>query len=240
MGKNWISFQAVKAAVPMEAALARYGVKLRRVNGTCLRGTCPLSSHGSKSSTQSFLVQTVKNLWACHSASCVAARGGGRGGSVLDFVAAVEGCSLQEAAVKLEEWFLTAAQHPAESLNPSTKPGPSAVSGWSNREGEDSGPANRPLTFTLKGVDSSHRYLAKRGITNEAAAHFGAGFYAGRGSMSRRIVIPIHDDRGTLVAYAGRATAMRSRSTSFRRTSRSHWFPSTCTGLDSREARPSS
>lgn len=116
-----------------------------------------------------------QDLWACHSASCVDARGERPGGSVLDFVAAMEGCSLRGAAVKLEEWFLTAAQHPVESLRPSTKLGASAVSVWSIRRGEDSGQANRALTFTLKGVDSSHRHLAKRGITNETAAHFGVG-----------------------------------------------------------------
>ena len=34
---------------------------------------------------------------------------------------------------------------------------------------------------------------------------FGIGYFPGKGSMSGRVVIPIHNERGELVAYAGRA-----------------------------------
>jgi len=64
--------------------------------------------------------------------------------------------------------------------------------------------ANRPLPFVLRGVDSSHPYLTARGILLQTAVLFGAGFYGGPGLMSGRVVIPIHDALGTLVAYAGR------------------------------------
>src|SRR5205823_6381798 len=37
------------------------------------------------------------------------------------------------------------------------------------------------------------------------AEYFGAGFFPGRGTMSGRVVIPISNERGELVAYAGRA-----------------------------------
>jgi hypothetical protein len=47
--------------------------------------------------------------------------------------------------------------------------------------------------------------LASGGITSETAEHFGVGFFSGKGSMSGRVVIPIHNERGDLVAYAGRA-----------------------------------
>ena len=48
-------------------------------------------------------------------------------------------------------------------------------------------------------------YLAQRGIDPATAAEFGVGFYPGPGLMSGRIVIPIRNARGQLVAYAGRA-----------------------------------
>ncbi|HIO76050.1 MAG TPA: hypothetical protein EYG63_02520 [Gammaproteobacteria bacterium] len=35
--------------------------------------------------------------------------------------------------------------------------------------------------------------------------HFGVGYFYGKGSMSERIVIPIHSEVGELVEYAGRA-----------------------------------
>src|SRR6476646_3502532 len=105
MKSNWISFQTVKAAVSMEMVLARYNVSLRRLSATSLRGDCPLPSHSSKVSIQSFAVQTAMNIWSCRSASCIDARGGNRGGSIIDFVAAMEGCTIREAALKLQSWF---------------------------------------------------------------------------------------------------------------------------------------
>ena len=66
-------------------------------------------------------------------------------------------------------------------------------------------PENAPLKFQLKDVDASHPYLAERGITKATAETFGVGFFPGKGSMHGRIVIPIHNERGELVAYAGRS-----------------------------------
>ena len=65
--------------------------------------------------------------------------------------------------------------------------------------------ANKPLKFQLKGVDHEHAYLKERGITAETAQAFGVGYFGGKGSMHGRVVIPIHNERGELVAYAGRA-----------------------------------
>jgi DNA primase catalytic core len=71
-------------------------------------------------------------------------------------------------------------------------------------EAKGDGP-NKPLTFELKRVDGSHPYLEARGITKETATIFGVGFFPGKGLMSGRIVIPIHNAHGELVTYAGRA-----------------------------------
>lgn len=64
---------------------------------------------------------------------------------------------------------------------------------------------NKPLTFQLKSIDCVHPYLRQRGIKEETTNAFGVGFFSGRGSMSGRVVIPIHNDRGELIAYAGRS-----------------------------------
>ena len=69
----------------------------------------------------------------------------------------------------------------------------------------DGGVGNKPLEFTLKSVDASHDYLSKRGIKQEVAEHFGAGYFFGKGSMAGKVVIPIHNETGDLIAYAGRA-----------------------------------
>ena len=64
---------------------------------------------------------------------------------------------------------------------------------------------NPPLRFALQYVDSQHPYLASRGVKPEAVRTFGLGFYTGKGLLRGRIVIPIHNASGELIAYAGRA-----------------------------------
>ena len=65
--------------------------------------------------------------------------------------------------------------------------------------------SSSPLGFTLRGVDTAHPYLAARGIEARAAVQFGVGFYGGSRIFAGRLVIPIHNERGELVAYCGRA-----------------------------------
>jgi hypothetical protein len=144
-----------------------------------------LPSHASKSK-DSFYVNVRKNVWYCHSDSCKA-NGKKAGGNVIDFVQAMENCSAYEAAKKLSEKFLSgpAAPQPAE------KPAPVVEE-------------NKPLAFTLKDI-ACCEYLKQRGISEETAAKFGVGLFPGNASMARRVVIPIRDENGALVAYAGRA-----------------------------------
>lgn len=59
--------------------------------------------------------------------------------------------------------------------------------------------------FQLTGIDCAHPFLTERGITEETAIEFGVGFYAGPGRMPGRLVIPIHNADGVLVAYCGRS-----------------------------------
>lgn len=61
------------------------------------------------------------------------------------------------------------------------------------------------MPFELSNVNSAHPYLVERGIERVTATEFGVGFYSGTGLMKGRIVIPIHNSRGELLAYAGRA-----------------------------------
>jgi DNA primase len=64
---------------------------------------------------------------------------------------------------------------------------------------------NEPLSFQLKDVTPLHPYLQSRGVEEKIAQEFGIGFFPGRGSMAGRVVIPIHDKEGRVVAYAGRS-----------------------------------
>src|ERR1700733_14511309 len=105
---SWVSFEEIKQAVSLEMVINHYRIELRKVNAATLRGKCPLPMHGSDTSRASFtatLTKGVGGVWACQSHSCIAARGGKRGGNALDFVATMEQCSIRDAAAKLQEWF---------------------------------------------------------------------------------------------------------------------------------------
>lgn len=117
---------------------------------------------------------------------------------MLDFVAAIERCSVRDAALKLQDWFAvgTTAVPRAQIV--------SAVGG-TRASALAAVDENKPLAFALRNVDLHHPYLAERRVAWETANQFGVGFYSGRGFLEGRIVIPIHNEDGILVAYAGRS-----------------------------------
>src|SRR5579872_5456590 len=118
---DWVSFDEIKKVVTLQMAIEHYGIQLRRVNATTLRGQCPLPTHGSEKSKESFtatLNKGVGGAWACQSQSCAKSRGR-IGGNVLDLVAAIERCSIRDAAIKLQTWFLVPAA--GQSRNPDGK-----------------------------------------------------------------------------------------------------------------------
>jgi DNA primase len=176
---NWIEFAAIKRAVPLVAVLEQYRIhQLRHSGRNQLRGRCPL--HGGEG-RETFHVNTAEQVFHCF--SC------GAGGSVLDLVAALEGCGLREAAQKLSGWG---------SVRGDVVPVQKPTVTKKNR-------SIPPLRFRLRGVDVWHPYLASRGLCEATARAFGVGFYAGPGLMSQRLVIPIDDEAGRLVGYAGRS-----------------------------------
>lgn len=177
---NWLDFKSIKRTVKLESVLQHYRVELRRSGKDQYRGCCPIHRGEGR---EAFHVNLARNLFHCF--ACDA------GGTVLDFVAAMEGCSLVEAARKLRA--MACSSDPLKS----TPNGKELVT--KRRR------VLLPLNFTLTGVDCSHPYLVRRGITEKTAVEFGVGFYAGPGLMHGRLVIPIHNADGELVAYCGRS-----------------------------------
>jgi len=184
--KNWVDFKAVKAAVTIEQVLGHYGVNWLRRNEDELRGRCPIhQGEGDRT----FHASISKNAFHCF--SCKAR------GNVLDFVAAMEKCSVRDAALKVQEWFSLpvgesgAAKAPASTGGKKTAP-------------EKQTPINPPLGFQLR-VDQSHGYGLSRGVSREVLEYFGAGLCVSKGTFSGRFIIPLHDQLGQLVGYAGRS-----------------------------------
>ena len=107
---------------------------------------------------------------------------------MLDLVAAMEACTVREAALRLRAFQVS---------GPASQPGQRQLVTKKRT-------VNSPLGFSLT-LDRRHFYLARRGIDAATADWFEVGYYGGGGLMSGRIAIPIHDERGRLVAYCGRA-----------------------------------
>jgi hypothetical protein len=97
----------------------------------------------------------------------------------------------RRVALKLHEHFVERSSAPAPRREP-PKSTPAKGSG-----------ANLPLDFELKGLDEKHPYLLGRGFTPPTIAHFGLGF-CNRGYLKGRVAIPLHNESGVLVGYAGR------------------------------------
>ncbi len=188
----------------MEMVLGHYGVldTFKRI-GTRLSGPCPI--HGGSNPTQ-FRVETEKNLWNCFS-ECK------QGGNVLDFIAKKEDVSIHDAAIKACEWFnipledvkTNGQSAPETEEHASPTPAAKAKSAPATAPRPDDNAPNPPLKFKLEKLDRAHPYFAERGISQEAVIDFGLGYFTGdKGLMIGRIVIPIHNAKGELVAYAGR------------------------------------
>lgn len=193
MKKDWVDFKTVKQNVTIQQVLDRYEINWLRKTGDNLRGKCPIHKGEGE---RTFHVSLAKNAFHCF--SCHAK------GNVLDLVAALEKVSVREAALKLQEWFL----------------GGAAASGEGEREAgpEKSAPAlpgepekatepavvNPPLTFQLR-VGAGHEYGQSRGLTRETLEYFGAGLCLSKGMFAGRFVVPLHDEQGRLVGYAGRS-----------------------------------
>lgn len=102
---DYVDFKAVKAEVSIEDVARRYGVSLKRSNGSHERGKCPLPTHPMGEDVKSFSINTTKQVWICHSTGCAKSRRGKRGGDVIELVAVMENCSLRDAGLTLAAWY---------------------------------------------------------------------------------------------------------------------------------------
>ncbi len=201
---KWVDFKALKEKVGMADILKHYGLLdgLKERKNHELVGYCPIHDGEAQYNKNSFCCNTKKNAWNCF--AC------GAGGNVLDFVAQMEDVEIRQAALLIQEWFdLTSAKKLAKKGGKSEpKPEPTAgkpekTAGKSETPDSDKAPVNPVLTFELKDLDQNHPYLKERGLEKETIKEFGIGFCK-RGLMKDRIALPIHNEDGELVAYAGR------------------------------------
>jgi DNA primase len=218
MPQQYVDFAFVKENASFEPILAHYNVSLTGA-GAQRSVLCPFHRERKPSCK----VELDRKIFHCF--------GCGAKGNVLEFVARIDGNpdDLRSAAIKIAEIcdIGTAAprqgrQGDRQGSPPASKPGrrtqreaqeraeaPATAKPPRPRKARSQAaaaapdePVNAPLTFELK-LDPDHPYLTERGLSAELVAEFGLGFCS-RGLMGGRICIPIHDEHGKLVAYAGR------------------------------------
>ena len=208
--KPFVDFRAIRARLTMDQVLDHYGVlDTFKRSGSRLSGPCPI--HGGSNPTQ-FRVETDRNIWKCFS-ECK------HGGNVLDFIAKKEDISIHEAALKACEWFNIPiaevkagngvndeSDGPGETTERQAKAPPKSPSKPAGALKPEDNTPNPPLKFRLEKLQREHPYLVQqRGLTLETVIDFGLGYFTGeKGLMVGRIVIPIQNSKGEVVAYAGR------------------------------------
>ncbi len=198
---QFIDFNYVKQHADFGKILAYNNINLEG-SGDERRCCCPFHDDKKPSMT----VNLDKGVFCCHAASC------GEEGNVLEFVAAHEDTDLRSAAQiigdichidlappqkqKTNNADAKATQKVQNKHKTKTKKHPKV-------DVEDR--ANAPLSFSLT-LDPEHEYGASRSLSSSVISRFEMG-YCGRGSMSGRWCVPIHNPDAEVVAYIGRFAA---------------------------------
>src|ERR1051326_6300061 len=149
---GWVDFSAVKRTVSLEAVLRHYQIPGLRRHRDQLQGCCPIHRGQRDDSFRAHLTKNVFQCFACQAR-----------GNVLDFVAAMERCSIREAALRLQQWL---------GVGESGLRWYPAAADRQNRElvRKKEG-SNLPLRFILTGVETNHPYLADRKSTRLNSSH---------------------------------------------------------------------
>ena len=170
--------QEIKSRLSLQDLLDYYGINGLRQKGNRLSGSCPIHNGDNPNALH---ISLDKNLWHCFTRN--------HGGDVLSFIMEYEQVNFQQALDIARKILNDPDYKPCQIHRQNTQPKPTLI--------------NPPLKFKLK-LDPGHNYLKQRGLTRETIEHFGIGFCE-RGILKGRIAIPIHDQDGNLVAYAGRS-----------------------------------
>jgi DNA primase len=230
----FVSFKAVKQAVSMAQVLDRYGLAktLAPRGKDSLTGPCPI--HHGANPTQ-FRVSPSKNIWNCFGGCpggnvldfvAQMEKVDIRQAAILLsewFSLAIEGKPKQRdqraawpSAGMSQKEVAPVAEGPQggpvapSRATPPSEEVPRQVGATAREEPPQAQElavitANAPLPFAgLKNLDGEHESLERMGITRQTADYFGAG-YCRKGMMKDRLAIPIHNPKGELLAYAGRA-----------------------------------
>jgi DNA primase len=192
MATQWVDFKTLRQKLAFEAVLRHYKVEIK-AKGKQHHGYCPLPKHGGSKNSPSFSANLEKGIFQCFGCNAK--------GNLLDFAVLMDGgnpklpADVRKTALGLQTTFavaLEAKEGQAQRPEPKAKP-------------QSTGTilVNARLDFELKTLDYTHPYLRSRRFTDETVEKFGLGFCS-KGYLTGRIAIPLHDQLGRLIGYAGR------------------------------------
>jgi DNA primase len=213
---DYVKFDEVKSKVSMRDLLMHYGlmqgaVEKQTKHGVEIRLRCPF--HEDSTPSLSIHAGTGKfHCFGCHA----------KGGDILDFVVIKEAIGAgdrtqnrRRAALLIQDWFGLASNVTPAPETSAAADTVAPIEAVTPPKEEPEERVNPPLTFTFKHLDTRHPYLTQeRGLVEATIETFGLGYHAGKGMMHHRVVIPIHNEQGELVAYAGRWPGEPPESTS--------------------------
>ena len=203
---QWVSFDEVKNRVSFKEVLEHYALiqgttEKPTKRGMELRLRCPF--HEDKTPSLSINAETGKyHCFGCHA----------KGGDIIDFVVSKEQIAAgdrtkgrRQASLLIQDWFGLGPGSGSPPETPATADDAAPAEDVTPPPEVPEGPVNPPLKFAFKYLDTRHTYLTQdRGLTDSTIEFFGLGYHAGKGIMHGRVVIPIHNEQGELIAYAGR------------------------------------
>lgn len=196
-----VDFKSLKERIGIADVLRHYQLSLPPTRKESARINCPLPSHPKDGSDQSCSIHVGKNTFYCHSKRCQESSSVRSQGDVLNFVRAMEACTLREAGLKLATWFPIG--EPARVVVDAASDKQNPI----NAVGESDAAINPPLDFRLKvAIGEPGEFLTQRGLTPETCAHFGAGLCESNSKLfGGRFVIELQRPDGLHCGYLGRA-----------------------------------
>ncbi len=216
---DWINFKEIRAKVSLEDVIVRlYGITtLDRRNEHELVGPCPVH-HGD--SATAFHADVAAGRWYCFSRK--------HGGNQIDFVAQREGIEIRQAFLVVKQFFLDGqpvqikgpngplvvaplgttgttivAPMPTTPASTPAAPAPAEPPPAAAPPPKDHEAVNPPLSLELTLLHDHPHLIDDRKFQRATMEEFNIG-YCARGTLRGMIAIPIHNEDGQLVAFAGR------------------------------------
>jgi len=189
---QWVDYKDLKSKVSALRILTDFGIELPRQNGDQHYGPCPLPCHaGDRDNPNAFSLNTEKNCWRCLT-HC-------QGGNVIDLYCHLsqrdptDKTVFREAALEMQTRYLGeelshSPQPPRSSKR--TKPKPAPLE-------------NSPIKIELQVKKDIPYLLEEKRLPLSLLEEFGIGFCS-NGMFSGRVVIPLHNQSGQRIGYAGR------------------------------------